>query len=261
MVETTIQLKPREQWRPGMTPQKLIEELDERRQVPGLSNIWVPPIRNRIDMLATGIKSPLGIKVSGPDLAEIDRVGAGNRARRCATCPGVTSALAERLHGRTLHRLRVDRAAAARYGLNVADVQEIVAAAIGGENVGETVEGLQRFPINVRYPRETARFGREAARRCRWSPSAARRSASATSRRSTSPTGRRCIKSENARPSGWVYVDIRGRDLVAVVRDAQRAVIEGVTLAAGLFDRVVGTVRVPRARAGAAQGRRAVRRC
>ena len=256
MIETTIQLKPRAEWRPGLTTQALIDELDERLKIPGLSNIWVPPVRNRIDMLATGIKSPLGIKVSGPDLAEIDRVAA-EIERAVRDVPGVTSALAERLTGGRYIDVRIDRNAAARYGLNVSDVQEIVAAAIGGENVGETIEGLQRFPINVRYPREL----RDSIEKLRTLPVVTERgqqislSAVAAIAVADGPPG---IKSESARPSGWIYVDIRGRDLVAVVRDAQRAVIESVTLPAGLFDRLVGPVRVPRAREGAPDRGRAV---
>src|SRR5690349_23068243 len=153
MFETTIQFKPRDQWRPGMTTDKLIEELDGIVRVPGLANIWVPPIRNRIDMLATGIKSPIGVKVSGTDLAQLDRVAAQVEAAAKRT-PGVSSALAERLTGGRYVDVEIDRAAAARFGLNIADVQEIVSGAVGGENVGETVEGVARYPINVRYPRE-----------------------------------------------------------------------------------------------------------
>jgi Cu(I)/Ag(I) efflux system membrane protein CusA/SilA len=191
----------------------------------------VPPVRNRIDMIATGIKSPLGIKVSGPDLAEIDRVGA-EIERVVRDVPGVTSALAERLTGGRYIDVRIDRNAAARYGLNVSDVQEIVAAAIGGENVGETIEGLQRFPINVRYPREL----RDSIEKLRTLPVVTERgaqiplSAVAAIVVADGPPG---IKSESARPSGWIYVDIRGRDLVAVVRDAQAAVAERVALPAG----------------------------
>src|SRR5512134_3765136 len=153
MVETTVQLKPREEWRPGMTVEKLIDELDALVRLPGLANIWIPPIRNRIDMLATGIKSPLGIKVSGNDLDEIGRAAA-EIERLVKDVPGVTSALAERVTGGRYIDVRIDRAAAARFGLNVADVQSVVSAAIGGENIGETIEGRRRFPINVRYPRE-----------------------------------------------------------------------------------------------------------
>ena len=151
MIETTIRFKPRDQWRPGMTPEKLIEELDRRVRMPGLTNLWVPPIRNRIDMLATGIKSPIGIKVSGRS-GTIERTAADRTVVQ--DVPGVTSALAERLTGGRYIDVEIDRTAAARYGMNVADVQSIVSAAVGGETIGETIEGRQRFPINVRYPRE-----------------------------------------------------------------------------------------------------------
>src|SRR6185503_12964677 len=147
MFETTIQLKPRDQWRPGMTPEKLVDELDSIVKVPGLSNIWVPPIRNRIDMLATGIKSPVRVKVGGASLEEVDRIAA-EVERVVRRVPGVSSALAERLSGGRYVDVKIDRDRAARYGLNIADVQSVVAAAIGGDNIGETVESLQRFPIN-----------------------------------------------------------------------------------------------------------------
>ena len=231
MLETTIRFRSHDEWRPGMTPQKLIEELDRAVQVPGLSNIWVPPIRNRIDMLATGIKSPLGIKVSGPDLATIDKIAQAIEASVRAV-PGVTSALAERLSGGRYIDIRVDRAAAARYGLNTADVQQIIAYAIGGENVSESVEGLQRFPINVRYPREL----RDSVERLRSLPIITERGAQlnlgtlATIGISDGPP---MIRSENARPSGWVYVDIRDRDLLSVVRDAQAVVARNVKLPPG----------------------------
>jgi Cu(I)/Ag(I) efflux system membrane protein CusA/SilA len=153
MFETTIQFKPRDQWRSGMTPERLVDELDRRVKLPGLANIWVPPIRNRIDMLATGIKSPIGVKVSGSDLAELDRI-AHDVETVARTVPGVSSALAERLTGGRYVDVDIDRAAAARFGLNIADVQAIVSGAIGGETIGETVEGLARYPISVRYPRE-----------------------------------------------------------------------------------------------------------
>src|SRR5258706_4757437 len=153
MFETTIQFKPRAQWRPGMTPEKLVEELDHVVKVPGLANVWVPPIRNRIDMLATGIKSPIGVKVSGTDLAQLDRVAAAVEAAAKRT-PGVSSALAERLTGGRYVDLTIDRAAAAPFRLNIADVPEIVAGAIRGPTHGQSVEGVARYPINVRYPRE-----------------------------------------------------------------------------------------------------------
>ncbi len=231
MFETTIQLKPRAEWRPGMTPEKLIDELDRIVKVPGLSNIWVPPIRNRIDMLATGIKSPVGVKVAGTNLKEIDRIAA-EIERAVKEVPGVSSALAERLGGGRYIDVNIDRDAAARYGLNVADVHSVVTAAIGGDNIGETVEGLQRFPINVRYPREM----RDSVEKIRTLPLLTERGAQirlgdvAEVRISDGPP---MLKSENARLSGWVYIDIRGRDLSSAVRDMQRAVAEKVKLPAG----------------------------
>ncbi|PQO98123.1 CusA/CzcA family heavy metal efflux RND transporter [Massilia phosphatilytica] len=231
MFETTIQFKPRDQWRAGMTPDKLVEELDRIVKVPGLSNVWVPPIRNRIDMLATGVKSPVGIKVAGADLQEIDRItGALDAAVR--KVPGVASALAERLNGGRYVDVRIDRAAAARFGMNVADVQGVIASAVGGENVGETVEGLQRFPISVRYPRDV----RDSLEKLRALPVLTEAGAQirlgdvAAIRIADGPT---MLKSENARLSGWVYVDVRGRDLTSVVREMQRVVARDVRLPAG----------------------------
>jgi Cu(I)/Ag(I) efflux system membrane protein CusA/SilA len=231
MFETTIQLKPRDQWRAGMTPEKLVEELDRIVQVPGLANIWVPPIRNRIDMLATGIKSPVGVKVAGSDLKEIDRI-TGEIARVVKTVPGVSSALAERLAGGRYVDVKIDREAASRYGLNVADVQSVVSSAIGGENVGETVEGRQRFPINVRYPREL----RDSIEDLRDLPILTERGAQirlADIAKVSVADGPPMLRSENSRISGWVYVDIRGVDLSTAVKDMQRAVSEQVTMPAG----------------------------
>jgi Cu(I)/Ag(I) efflux system membrane protein CusA/SilA len=231
MFETTIQLKPRNQWRPGLTPDALIEELDRTVRVPGLANIWVPPIRNRIDMLATGIKSPVGVKVAGPDLATLDQI-ALEVERAVKNVAGVSSALAERLTGGRYIDIDVRRDAAARYGLNIADVHDIISGAVGGMNIGETVEGRQRFPINLRYPRE-------------WRDTLARLAALPI----VTPRGQRLVladvagikitegppmlRSENARPAGFVYVDIRGRDLKSAVLDMQRAVVEQVTLPPG----------------------------
>ena len=144
MFETTITFKPRSEWRAGMTPAKLIDEMDRTVRVPGLVNVWVPPIRNRIDMLATGIKSPIGVKVSGADLGQLDKT-AGRIAEVAKTITGVSSALAERLTGGRYIDVDIDRAAAGRFGLNIADVQAIVSGAIGGEAIGQTVEGLARY--------------------------------------------------------------------------------------------------------------------
>ena len=231
MFETTIQFKPREQWRPGMTQDKLVEELDAIVKVPGLSNIWVPPIRNRIDMLATGIKSPVGVKVAGSDLATIDRL-TGEIERVLKDVPGVSSALAERLTGGRYVDVTINRDAAARFGLNIADVQSVITSAVGGDNIGETVEGLQRFPINLRYPRET----RDSLEKLRALPIVTERgtrlvlSDVANLRITDGPP---MLRSENSRLSGWVYVDIRGRDLRSAVRDMQRVVGENVQLPPG----------------------------
>ncbi len=232
MFETTIQFKPREQWRPGLTPEGLVDELDRIVRVPGLANIWVPPIRNRIDMLATGIKSPIGVKVSGSNLAAIDRV-AREIERVAKGVPGVSSALAERLTGGRYIDVDIDRAAAARYGLNVADVQAIVASAIGGENIGETIEGRARYPINVRYPREI-RDSLENLRNLPFLTAGGQQITLGTVARATISDGPPMLKSENARPSGWVYVDVRGRDLESTVRDLRAAVAAQVKPEAGI---------------------------
>ncbi len=231
MFETTIRLKPRAQWRPGMTPDKLVAELDRTVKVPGLTNIWVPPIRNRIDMLATGIKSPVGIKVAGMDLAGIDRL-TGEIERVVQAVPGVSSAFAERLTGGRYIDVDIDREAAARYGMNVADVQSIVSSAVGGENIGETVEGLQRFPINVRYPREI----RDSLENLRNLPVLTERGAQISLGDVAAihiTDGPPMLRTENARLAGWVYVDIRGRDLSSVMHDLQAAVAGQVKLPPG----------------------------
>lgn len=232
MFETTIQFKPRDQWRPGMTPDKLVEELDRAVKVPGLANIWVPPIRNRIDMLATGIKSPIGIKVSGADLAELDRIAREIEAAAKAV-PGVSSALAERLTGGRYVDVDIDRMAAARFELNIADVQEIVAGAIGGENVGQTVEGLARYPINVRYPREI-RDNLEELRALPILTPSGQQITLGTVARIAIADGPPMLKTENGRPSTWVYVDVRGRDLASVVDDLQTAITGQVKLSPGV---------------------------
>ncbi|KMN23440.1 efflux RND transporter permease subunit [Pseudomonas helleri] len=232
MFETTIAFKPREQWRPGMTPKKLVEELDRVVRVPGLTNLWVPPIRNRLDMLATGIKSPIGVKVNGGDLAAIYSV-AQTIERVAKGVPGVSSALAERLTGGRYIDVDIDRGAAARYGLNIADVQAIVAGAIGGENVGETIEGRARFPINVRYPRAWRDSLSALQQLPIYTPQGSQITLGtvATVRISEGPP---MLKSENARPSGWVYIDVRDRDLASVVRDLRQAISEQVHLQPGM---------------------------
>ena len=232
MFETTIQFKPKTQWRAGMTPEKLIDDLDRTVKVPGLTNIWVPPIRNRIDMLATGIKSPIGVKVMGGALADIDRV-TREVERIAKTIPGVSSALAERLSGGRYINVDIDRAAAARYGMNIADVQMIISSAIGGENIGEVIDGLARFPINVRYPREL----RESLDQLRNLPvltPAGQQITLGTLASLNISAGPPMLKSENARPSGWVYIDVRDRDLAAVANELRQAVAAQVQLQAGM---------------------------
>ncbi|MDB5582285.1 MAG: heavy metal efflux pump CzcA [Bradyrhizobium sp.] len=231
MFETTIRFKPRDQWRTGMTPAKLVEELDRTVKLPGLTNVWVPPIRNRIDMLATGIKSPIGVKVSGSDLAELDSV-ARDVERVAKGVPGVSSAFAERLTGGRYIDVKIDRAAAGRYGLNIADVQSVVSGAIGGETVGETVEGLARYPISVRYPREL-RDSVAALQALPVLTPSLQQITLGTVADIRVTEGPPMLRSENGRPTTWVYVDTRGRALSSVVGDLQQAVARDAKLSSG----------------------------
>ncbi|MEC9359013.1 MAG: efflux RND transporter permease subunit [Pseudomonadota bacterium] len=231
MIETTIRLKPRDQWRPGLTQAGLIEAFDAALQIPGMGNVWVQPIRNRIDMLATGIKSPVGLRISGPDLAVIDRIG-GEIEGVLKPIEGTVSAFAERVDGGRYIELHPYREQLARYGLSIAQFNRIVAVAVGGQNIGQTVEGLARYPINLRYPRQ-------------WRDSvAALESLPVLTADGQTLTlggiaevaivdGPPMIKSENARPTGTVFVDIRGRDLGSYVAEAKRAVAAQVALPAG----------------------------
>ncbi len=232
MFETTVQFKPRDQWRDGMTAEKLIDELDQAVKVPGLSNIWVPPIRNRIDMLATGIKSPIGVKVAGTSLVDIERItreieGVAKQV------PGVSSALAERLTGGRYVDIKINRLAAARYGLNVDEIQAVVSGAIGGSNIGETVEGLARYPINLRYPREW-RDSPEALQRLPILTAAGQQITLGSVADISLSEGPPMLRSENGRLSGWVYVDVRDRDLASTVRELQQRVAESVQPDAGM---------------------------
>ena len=232
MFETTIQFKPKDQWRAGMTPEKLVEELDRTVQVPGLANLWIPPIRNRIDMLATGIKSPIGVKVYGTELAQIDEATLAIE-QIAKTVPGVSSALAERLTGGRYIDVDIDRVAAARYGLNIADAQSIVAGAIGGQTIGETVEGLARYPINLRYGREWRDSLTDLRDLPIYTPQGSQITLGTVAKVQVAD-GPPMLKSENARLSGWVYVDVRGRDMAAVVSDLKQQVSDRVQLESGM---------------------------
>jgi len=231
MFETTIRFKPQSQWPNGKTQDQLIDEMNAALTIPGLSNLWVQPIRNRIDMLSTGIKSPVGIKIAGPDLKVIERIGVQVEATVKAV-PGTRSAYAERVRGGRYVEVRIDRIRAARFGLSLADVQQVVALAIGGENVGETVEGLQRFPINLRYPREL----RDSVDKLEVLPIVTAAGATTTLGAVADlvvTDGPPQLRSENARLNGWVYVDISGRDLGRYVAEAQKLVSQRVDLPPG----------------------------
>jgi Cu(I)/Ag(I) efflux system membrane protein CusA/SilA len=231
MFETTIRFKPQSEWPSHMSQDELIDKMNLALQIPGLSNLWVQPIRNRIDMLSTGIKSPVGIKIAGPDLKVIEKIGSQIEAT-VKEIPGTRSAYAERVRGGRYIEVRIDRVRAARVGLTLADVQQVVALAIGGENVGETIEGLQRFPINVRYPREL----RDSVEKLTLLPIVTEAGATTTLGAVADlavTDGPPQIRSENARLNGWVYVDISGRDLGRYVRQAQQLVARRVALPPG----------------------------
>lgn len=231
MIETVIQLKPRDQWREGVTTESLRKEFDSLVQFPGLTNAWVMPIKTRIDMLATGIKTPIGIKIAGPDLKQIETIGAQlepilNRVQ------GTASVYAERVAGGRYVAIDINRLQAARYGLSIKDVQQVVSTAVGGMNVGETIEGLERYPINVRYPQDY----RDSVVKLQNLPLVTQngaRLALADVADIRYEDGPPMIKTENARPNGWVFVDIDGRDLGSYVAEAQQAVAERLQLPAG----------------------------
>ncbi len=231
MIETTIQLKPRSEWRDGVTTESLRKEFDDLVQFPGLTNAWVMPIKTRIDMLATGIKTPIGIKIAGPDLKVIEEIGA-NIEPILNTIQGTVSVYAERVAGGRYVTIDIKRLAAARYGLNVSDVQQVVSTAVGGMNVGETVEGLERYPINVRYPQDYRDSVVKLQNLPLVTPNGAR-IALADVAEIRYEDGPPMIKTENTRPNGWVFVDIAERDLGSYVTEAQNTVAEQLSLPAG----------------------------
>ena len=231
MVETTITLKPESEWRQGMTPERLIDELDAAIQVPGVTNAWTMPIKTRVDMLSTGIKTPVGIKVAGPDLQVLERLGREVEAV-VRTVPGTLSVYAERVMGGNYLDFAIDRDAIARYGLTVGDVQDVIQSAIGGMNITTTVEGLERYPVNVRYSREL-RDDLPSLRNILVSTPTGQQIPLGQLAEMKYAIGPPSIKSENSRPNAWIYVDIRNIDVGTYVERAQRAVAENVQVPPG----------------------------
>lgn len=231
MFETIIQLKPQNEWRRGMNTDKIIQELDNVVRIPGLSNAWVMPIRTRIDMLSTGIKTPIGIKIFGPDLAVVEKLGTQIEAI-IRQLPATSNVYAERSSGGRYINIDIDRIKAARYGLNIDDIQSIIQFAIGGENVSQSIEGRERYPINIRYPREI----RNSVTKLKWLPLV-------TSSGSTIPLGEIAqikidngpdmIRSENAKLNGLVYIDINSSDLAGYIKNAQQVIAKEVKLPTG----------------------------
>ncbi len=231
MIETSITLKPRDQWREGMTLDQLIAELDQRVRIPGLTNAWVMPIKTRIDMLATGIRTPVGVKIAGPDLAEIQRLGEEIEGV-LRTIPGTRSVIAERVSGGRYLEVRPKRLEAARLGLSVADINELIAVAVGGMNLTQTVEGRERYPLNLRFPRERRDDPEKLAQLPLVTPSGAQVPLGQVAEL-VIVDGPPMLRSENARLNGWIYVDIRDRDLGGYVAEAQARVREAVELPPG----------------------------
>ena len=231
MIESFIQLKPKDQWRSGVTSESIRRELDALVKLPGVTNAWVMPIKTRIDMLATGIKTPVGIKIAGPKLTVIEGIGQ-QLERILGDVPGTASVDSERVVGGRYIKVDIKREKAARYGLNIADVQLVVATAIGGMNVTETVEGLERYPVNVRYPQDYRNSPEQLALLPIITGQGQRISLGDVANIviENGPAG---IKSENARLNGWVYIDIEGVDIGSYVSQAQAVVNEQLRLPAG----------------------------
>ncbi|WP_144140927.1 efflux RND transporter permease subunit [Providencia rettgeri] len=232
MIETTIRLKPQAQWREGMTLEKIIDELDETVRLPGVANLWVPPIRNRIDMLSTGVKSPIGIKVSGRDLEEIDAL-AQQIEKVTKSVPGVVSVLAERLVGGRYIDVKIDREKAARFGMSISDVQVYISMATGGEMIGETVEGIERYPISIRYPQDYRNSVSAMKLLPILTPSKQQIVLSDVADVSVN-MGAPMLKTENARPTSWIYIDARDRDMVSVIKDIDAAIKDNIQMKPGL---------------------------
>ncbi|WP_339671507.1 efflux RND transporter permease subunit [Dasania marina] len=231
MIETFIQLKPRDQWREGVTTESLKKELDALVKFPGVTNAWVMPIKTRIDMLATGIKTPVGIKIAGPKLLQIQEIGQ-QLETILKEVPGTASVYSERVAGGRYIKVDIQREKAARYGLNIADVQDVIASAIGGMNVSQTVEGLERYPINVRYPQDYRNSPEQLALLPIVTPSGQRISLGAVTDIFIED-GPPAIKSENARLNGWSFIDIEGIDVGSYVDHAQQVVADQLVLPPG----------------------------
>ncbi len=233
MFETVINLKPKDKWPPGMTEDKLVQEMDSALKMPGVTNAWTMPIKDRIDMLSTGIRTPVGIKVFGKDLAELEKVALDVEAV-VKKVPGTASAYAERTEGGYYLDIRIKRDEAARYGLRIDDIQQVITSAIGGENVTTTVEGLERYPVNVRYKRElrddVTKLGRVLVPTMTGQHIPLEQVADIQIK--MGPPG---IKTENALLTTWIYVDVRGRDIGSYVNDAKKAVVENVKFPAGYY--------------------------
>jgi len=231
MIETTIMLKPEKEWRPGMTPEKLVEELDKAIQFPGLTNAWTMPIKTRIDMLATGIKTPVGIKIMGDNLDTLSAIGERIEAA-IRKVPGTLSAYSERVVGGNYLDYKINREEAARYGLTVGDIQDVIMSAVGGMNVTYTVEGLERYPVNLRYPRELRDNLSSLKRVLIPTPNGAQIPITQVADIEIKK-GPPAIKSENARRTAWVYVDIKGIDVGTYVKKAKKLIAQEVDIPPG----------------------------
>ena len=231
MIETTIMLKPEDEWRPGMTVEKLIDEMDRSLQIPGLTNAWTMPIKTRVDMLSTGIKTPVGIKISGPDLKVLEQIGIEVESV-VRTVPGTLSAFAERAVGGNYLDFEINRKEAARYGLTVGDVQNIIQTALGGMSITNTVEGLERYSVNLRYSREL-RDNLEALQRVLVPTPTGEQMPMGQLAAIVPRKGPMVIRSEDTRPNAWVYVDIKDIDVGTYVQNAKRTIADKITLPAG----------------------------
>ncbi len=231
MIETTIQLKPEDEWPEGMTREKLVEDLDQAVKIPGLTNAWTMPIKTRIDMLSTGIKTPVGIKIAGPDLKVLQDIGK-KIEEVTRTIPGTRSVYAERSAGGNYVDFDIDRNAIARYGLTVADVQNVFMSAVGGMNITQTVEGLERYPVNLRYQRDY-RDNIDALKRVLVPLSGGGNIPLEELGNIVVKKGPPMIKSEDARPNSWVYIDIENIDVGTYVQNAQKIIAQKVKLPHG----------------------------